>query len=114
MKIQNMAQAVLAGLPEGAEVILPKGSSLVLEHAIGGEIDLRSGVLWLTEPGRPGDVFLRDGQRWVLGSDERVVLTAWAPSRLRLGSGGPGGGGPGGGGPAGDRGDRGDRAGNAP
>lgn len=86
----NTTQAVLAGLPEGAELILPKGGSLVLEHAIGGQIELRSGVLWLTEPGRPGDVFLRDGQQWVLGSDDRVVLTAWAPSRLRVGSpGGP-------------------------
>lgn len=80
-----MDQAVLAGLPDDAEVLLPKGASLILEQAIGERIDLCNGVLWLTEPGRPRDVFLRDGQRWVLGSNDRVVLTAWAPSRLRLG-----------------------------
>lgn len=79
-----MDQRVLAGLPDGTEVLLPKGASLILEQASGEQIDLHSGVLWLTEPGRPRDVFLRDGQRWVLGSDDRVVLTAWAPSRLRV------------------------------
>lgn len=85
MKKANTNQDILAGLPPDAEVLLPKGSSLILEHAIGRQIDLRSGVLWLTEPGRPRDVFLREGQQWVLGSDERVVLTAWAPSQLRMG-----------------------------
>ena len=83
-------QHVLAGLPDDAEVLLPKGASLILEHAIGGQIDLQTGVIWLTEPGRPRDVFLRDGQQWVLGSDDRVVLTAWAPSRLRVAGSGPG------------------------
>lgn len=84
MTKRDTSRDVLAGLPDGAEIVLPKGASLILEHAIGGQIDLRSGTIWLTEPGRPRDVFLRDGQRWVLGSDDRVVLTAWTPSRVRV------------------------------
>lgn len=81
----NANPEILAGLPADAEVLLPKGRSLILERALGRRIDLRSGVLWLTEPGRPRDVFLREGQQWVLGSDDRVVLTAWTPSQLRVG-----------------------------
>lgn len=84
MSKRDTTRGVLAGLPDGAEIVLPKGASLILEHAIGGQIDLCDGTIWLTEPGRPRDIFLRDGQHWVLGSDDRVVLTAWAPSRLRL------------------------------
>ena len=85
MKNLNANPEILAGLPADAEVLLPKGRSLVLERALGRRIDLRSGVLWLTEPGRPRDVFLREGQQWVLGSDDRVVVTAWTPSQLRVG-----------------------------
>jgi len=84
MKNPNIDTEVLSGLPADAEVLLPRGRSLVLERALGRRIDLRSGVLWLTEPGRPRDVFLRGGQQWVLGSDDRVVLTTWTPSQLRL------------------------------
>jgi hypothetical protein len=85
MKNPNIDQEILMGLPADAEVLLPKGRSLVLEHALGRRIDLRRGVLWLTEPGRPRDIFLREGQQWVLGSDDRVVLTAWTPSQVRVG-----------------------------
>lgn len=69
-----------------ADLMLPRGRSLVLERALGERLELRQGLVWLTEPGRPGDVFLRDGQRWTLGSDDPVVITAWQPSWLRFGA----------------------------
>jgi hypothetical protein len=80
-----MKTQALSGLPEGAEVLLPAGSSIVLERSCGGRLALLAGRVWLTEPGRPGDVILRGGQRWQIGSDDRVVLTAWESSRLVIG-----------------------------
>ncbi len=55
---------------------LPRGAALRLREARGLRIEGRCGRLWLTEEGSLDDVFLRDGDAYVVRGNGRVVVGA--------------------------------------
>ena len=69
-----------------SERAIAKNELLCLRHAAGCEVRVRAGVVWLTEAGQPGDIFLRAGQCYrVRGSGLLVgeCLTATARVEVR-------------------------------
>jgi len=69
---------------------LPQGATMRLEAARGAELRVRGGTLWLTEEGRPDDVFLGPGASWRLRADGRTVVEADSASDFELvGAGSP-------------------------
>ncbi|WP_079418569.1 DUF2917 domain-containing protein [Thiomonas intermedia] len=74
---------------------LQLGDSLSLRRAAGQSLRIESArapaspcsdpCLWLTEEGQPEDVFLRDGEAYVVRGSGRVVMTVWrGTARVRL------------------------------
>lgn len=63
---------------------LPQGATMRLEAARGAELRVRGGTLWLTEEGRPDDVFLGPGASWRLRADGRTVVEADSASDFEL------------------------------
>jgi hypothetical protein len=63
---------------------LPQGATMRLEAARGAELRVRGGTLWLTEEGRPDDVFLGPGASWRLRADGRTVVEAGSASDFEL------------------------------
>lgn len=53
---------------------LEPGMFLRLERAAGAQIRLLSGQVWITESGRPDDVFLSQGQSYDIVGSGRVVV----------------------------------------
>jgi hypothetical protein len=63
---------------------LPRRATMRLDAARGASIEVRAGMLWLTEEGLAKDVFLREGERCLLGTDGRVIVQAESDSAFEL------------------------------
>jgi hypothetical protein len=57
---------------------------LVLQDRPGARVRVMHGGVWLTEEGRPEDVFAHDGQVVALRSRRRALLEALGPTRLEV------------------------------
>jgi hypothetical protein len=57
---------------------------LVLQDRPGARVRVLHGGVWLTEEGRPEDVFAHDGQMVALRSGRRALLEALGPTRLEV------------------------------
>jgi len=57
---------------------------LVLDDRPGARVHVLYGGVWLTEEGRPDDVFAKSGQVIALRSRKRALLGALGPTRVEL------------------------------
>ena len=63
-------------------VDLQGGQLLRLSAASGARVQVMFGAIWLTEPGRPDDVFASDGEEVILGCGDGVLIEAQGFARL--------------------------------
>lgn len=63
---------------------LPRDATMHLDGARDVRLHVRSGRLWVTEQGRPEDVFLGPGDAWRLRAGGRAVVQADAASAFEL------------------------------
>lgn len=63
---------------ERGRVVLRRSDVAVLKRARGTQLRVTCGTLWLTIDGEQRDVVLEAGERFVIGSDADVVLSAIA------------------------------------
>lgn len=61
---------------------LADGELLALDRMKGRELACRSGELWITVDGRPDDIILAPGQRWLAEDHATVVVSALKDSLL--------------------------------
>jgi hypothetical protein len=61
---------------------LADGELLALDRMKGRELVCRSGELWITVDGRPADIILAPGQRWLMEDDATLVVSALKDSLL--------------------------------
>jgi hypothetical protein len=63
---------------------LPGGSLLPRVAIRGDTVRILRGRVWLTEEGRPGDVFLNSGEQTRLSGSGLAVIEALGPARIEL------------------------------
>ena len=63
-------------------VDLQGGQLLRVSAASGARVQVMFGAIWLTEPGRPEDVFAADGEEVILDHGDGVLIEAQGFARL--------------------------------
>lgn len=63
--------------------LLPKDSTLVIEHPFGREIGCVSGMLWITHDGDIKDIVLAAGDLYTADRDARMLVHAVADAVVR-------------------------------
>ncbi|MCB1908439.1 MAG: DUF2917 domain-containing protein [Rhodocyclaceae bacterium] len=70
-------------------LLVPGGTSRLLEHAAGVELQCRSGSAWITQLGDDRDVVLTSGRSVVLSLPTAIVMTSRAGATLSYRPAGP-------------------------
>lgn len=66
------------------ELCLQNGDPLRLTHASGTRLRCVSGILWITQAGEAGDIFLAPGQSHLIDSKGLVLIESIGAGRIRL------------------------------
>ena len=68
----------------GAVRPLPPGCTLTLTAPLGHRVDCVEGCVWITQDQDPRDVILSPGQSFTPDRDQRALIHALDPSRVRV------------------------------
>lgn len=66
------------------ELCLQNGAPLRLTQASGVRLRCVSGILWITQPGEAGDIFLAPGQSHLIDNNGLVLIESIGAGRIRL------------------------------